>query len=1425
MSQRPYFGNAALDGFITALDVTKEVSVLFPPLQAAVGGMRALIEVFQRAAANQDNIQTLTAFIARLNQVMTTSMPDAKSSPDALKRRLEQFSDEVQQIAKDIIQLGSQSYPLQVLKGESVEGEIGDKIRSLSWCIQNFLDLKFTIRGEFQHVQDRFDRLEDAIGDLKTEMHQLHTSTDLLPRIAIQALFDYSLSSRVSCDVNTRREALATVYHWLAPLDPRLADLPPQLFAVNEKATVFWIYGVAGTGKSTLAQTIANWCDELGLLGASFFCAREGERNNVQLIVPSIVRQLSGLSDTFRAAVVKAMKANPEIHSAVAARQVQKLLVEPLQEADDFPRKTIIIDALDECNDTEAVSVILKALSVHISGLNRLKFLITSRPVPNVDAGFRNQLLFQNTQQFSLADIPPPTTEADIANFLRNRLTAIQQDFCVADTWPINDEIEALVKLAGGLFIFAATAVKFIADNNVNNPEDQLSALLQPSARIPRTTSSPFTHLDGLYLQVLHLAYPNPDHSIKADMKIVLGSITLLRDGLSPGSLDMLFGLRIGSVRRILRGVHSIITVPSAEEPIRVIHKSFSDFLIDPSRCSDKQFLVKVSLQQTVITKACLKTLALLSRDICGVQNESLLNHEIPNLFQRVHQFISPQLQYACRYWASHLQVAEVDQEILDLLDTFCKQKLVNWLEVLSLLGDLDFALEALQSAQEVLKILPLPITDVPRVVHSFYPALSTSCFQAYRCAVPFSPANTLFHTFYSSPAHEPVAIRTVMPQLWKAHTGWVQSVAYSPDGSKIVSGSMDTSLRLWDARTGAQLNVLQGHSGTVFSAVFSPTAKEIIIWDAATGACLETQTWHQKEVRSVAYSPVGNYAASGSYAAGDHTVLTGHWGDIYNVVFSSDGEDAGRLWDVATASHVQELKHELDAYSVLIVMSIAISQDKKIITCGLADGSISMWNSDGSRWIRTNTLQQHGNAVWAVHFSPDDHTFASGSWDRTICLWNSRTGAHLETLHEHSDQVLTIDFSPNGLWLASGSCDTTVRIWRVPQSALHSGIHSHFQPQNKISDPGAEGLKFDVESGTYLCYGPGPEHHASPVRAVAFSPDGSLLATGAWDGKIRLWDVVSGDRRKTLWLEVIPKGQITSLQWSCGGDLIAASGGDGNIRIWDIERAVCVQTATVHTATVWIAHFVGKDKALSSSDDCTIRSWTVSTAGLTGQPEEMETIFQGPGPIYTIALSPESNLILSSALDLESPGSRRGFPTLRLHNRDLQTVIWQWRLWETVASLSFSHDCTRAVCGTGTGIIILLDLTKSSTENPTVNLNSGFVMDQWESGDGKIIEHVSFSSGEHAVVSDSSFTQLPEAFLPLSAAKGEGDSDRCFLLDGWLWRVNHSGRHRLCWVPPNYRHTQTTAKIYMGSMAIKGTVVGFGTNAGWAVIIDASTR
>jgi serine/threonine protein kinase len=289
-----------------------------------------------------------------------------------------------------------------------------------------------------------------------------------------------------------------------------------------------------------------------------------------------------------------------------------------------------------------------------------------------------------------------------------------------------------------------------------------------------------------------------------------------------------------------------------------------------------------------------------------------------------------------------------------------------------------------------------------------------------------------------------------------EGHSGWVRSVAFSPNGATLASGSDDKTLVLWDVQTGQQLRTLEGHTGVVYSLAFSPDGgtlasaswdKTLILWDVATGRQLRTLRGHLAGVNSVAFAPNGAALASG---ADDRTVMiwatqTGrqlrtldrHTGVVYGVAFSPDGQTLASgswdrtviLWDLRNL----EPLHILERYAGPL-LGMAFSPDGATLASGSNDGIVILWNVRlGSRLL---TLKGHEDGVRSVDFSPDGTTLASGSDDRTVILWDVSTGQRLRTLEGHGQLVTAVAFSPDGETLASGSFDRTLILWPVEPRA-----------------------------------------------------------------------------------------------------------------------------------------------------------------------------------------------------------------------------------------------------------------------------------------------------------------------------------------------------------------------------------------------------
>ena len=486
------------------------------------------------------------------------------------------------------------------------------------------------------------------------------------------------------------------IHHWVEYGDA----VPPEIGTLSEDnlrtARVFWLNGPgsAGTGKSTIAYTVAQDLDQRQKLGASFFCSRDNaDCSNPKLIFPTIAYQLGQFYSPLQDEISAVLKADPDVAYSVVSRQLEWLLVKPLWAVKgQMPFCVVVIDALDECQDGGATSMILSSLAQYVTALSPLKFLITSRPEVRIIEGFKLERLSLSTQRCILHHVEQKVVETDLLLFLHSSLQKTKRMYSLDVTWPSMTEIQALVHLSSGLFIFAATAARFIQDRHHSNPQGQLAQLL---GAITAKTSSSHEILDQLYLQVLENAFPNIPDAFACRLKLVLGSVALLYDSLTPSDLEQLLHKPV-QVNDMLQHLQSVLVLPNgSNDTMHLIHPSFHDFLVDPRRCSNVKFQVTPELQHSLLAQACLHAMKLLKRNICNIDQPWEHHHELGNLLKVAHQHIPQFLQYACQHWWQHLVHGLLSDELLNMLEEFCHNYLLYWVEACSLMGNLRSALFA----------------------------------------------------------------------------------------------------------------------------------------------------------------------------------------------------------------------------------------------------------------------------------------------------------------------------------------------------------------------------------------------------------------------------------------------------------------------------------------------------------------------------------------------------------------------------------------------------------------------------------------------------------------------------------------------------------------------------------------------------------
>ncbi|KAI0808477.1 hypothetical protein GGR55DRAFT_689852 [Xylaria sp. FL0064] len=800
-----------------------------------------------------------------------------------------------------------------------------DKIYSLLGIFNVHMPLVYG-EGE-QKALDRLLKDVDEQSDTSKQRFNKKLALERLP-VAVGAAFDsHAEEHNPTCLPGTRVDLLDVIRQWVE--DP------------NANA-VFWLNGMAGTGKSTISRTLAHFFSDRGYLGASFFFKRgESDRGGVSKFFTTITAHLVQRMPALAHRINKVIDNDPGIFGKTLQQQFERLIRDPLSEVFSYDANAkaivIIIDALDECDKDEDVKLIIRLLSkVNKSKSLRpsLRIFLTSRPELPIRLGFAG---VQGTyHDLVLHEIEETVIKHDLSIYFKYELAKIKEEYNksvpqyrqLPSTWPKRSEIQTLIKMATPLFIFAATVCRFIAERKTGTPDTKLRIILEHKTQ-NRKSKPDVTYQLVLDQLLLNMSSDEEEEAIEL-FQYLVGSMVLLKSPLSTSALSNLLDIPEDTINTQLDYLHSVLNISSLpNSPVRLLHLSFRDFLLNSSNKS--RFWIDEQIAHRRLAKHCIRIMnQTLRKDMCGLNWPGTRYKDIDQ--QTINSRLTPEVQYACQYWAYHVGQAKDCIVDGDHVHLFLQRHFLHWLEALGLIRQISRGLDNIRALGSLLQSgsciqASRFINDALHFTRANIKEIEAAPLQTYYSALVFAPEESIIRGTFRNDIPDWISV------LWddclrtmEGHTDIVLSVEFSPDGRTVAFGSADTTVRLLSAATGELLQTLRGLSSLVVAVAFSPGGTIVagssdgtaMLWSAATGEHLQTLEGHDCSVFSITFSHDGEMIASASC------------------------DDTVRLWLTATGEHLHTLRGHID-----LITSVAFSPDGRIIASGAIDGTVQLWSTN----------------------------------------------------------------------------------------------------------------------------------------------------------------------------------------------------------------------------------------------------------------------------------------------------------------------------------------------------------------------------------------------------------------------------------------------------------------------------------------------
>ncbi|KAJ3503171.1 hypothetical protein NMY22_g18339 [Coprinellus aureogranulatus] len=828
----------------STVGLVERVSDVFPPLKSTAAALNALMEMKDAFLSNREEFEKLAKRVELLEEILKgrpTLPPDIRDRRDGLARAVESLGRELDEKMKA-------SMVKRLVSVKEDQQEILRLIREISFAIE-FAMLEVTVSNEtvtlralegighsseplaFPRTSTSFNLPAITVTELRTVREGMSgiargvanlNKAEQLKRLGSITDYEfYNKGQRGQCVPGSRVALLAQLLDWAEAKDSNHA---------------FWLNGIAGTGKTAVAETLCSQLSDRGLLGASFFCSiKVKDLSDVHHIIPSLAKSLAKMHPTFGDALANVLESQSKdpIGQMTLAQQYDFLILRPAEDAfKDYDKNVILCaDALDECRNTTALRDFLESI-LSKKPAAPIKIFFTSRPELTIKREVENST--HSSHMLRLHDIEKDIVRADIELYVSQALKKVpelKEEY--GDNWP-PPEVKKIVDRSDSLFIIAATMVRDICSEN-GNPVERL----QECGKAPQSAG-----VYQLYNGILERATLGLNPREKQDLHSCLSLLVVALRPLSLAEYASVLGRPMPAIRASFRGLHSVVQLSAAKDldlPISIYHASFVDFLTFGQTAQisgDVEVIpllaVKRQEAHSLVFEQCFELMNNPKQGVHFGVSGAVTSYQ-SNDDQPCTLSLRSDLAYACTAWGNHaLGGLPLSDDLQTMMKRFLQEKGLFWLEALSTVKNVGYS-SILWELSKGMTIegsgsLLIAIRDFAQM---FATPISHSAPHLYLSALPFYQAALGQPPWWSPnipsiPAqavHSTEGIKANQHRIlvnvrnWSGTRTRVLCLAISPDGSRLISGDDDGMVRMWNAHSGEPVGGnMSGHSDWVHS-------------------------------------------------------------------------------------------------------------------------------------------------------------------------------------------------------------------------------------------------------------------------------------------------------------------------------------------------------------------------------------------------------------------------------------------------------------------------------------------------------------------------------------------------------------------------------------------------------------------------------